>query len=208
MGAHVLAVVGQAEQPPGAAAVDPGNERLADLAAAARARIVAADRDQIEQLEAGLLARFAPGDLGRALARLDHAGDRLEQPGVAVPLEGADPELLDQHDLRALRIVGQNHHRRVALEQLAHQLRPHAAGEQAVAQAIADDLEEAVENDFPLDHLDPRIGHDARARGGAWRGGLVQVNALNAIRVKVSLTPSRVCTRLVTKRPMSVSSSR
>ena len=161
MGLDVLAMLGEPEQPAGVPAVDPADERLADLAAAARARIVAADRDQIEQLEAGLLDRLAPRDLGRALARLDHAGDRLEHPGLVRLLDRADPELLDEHHLPARRIVGQHDRRVAAHQQLARQFRPHAAGEQAVAQPEADHLEEARERHAALEHHDPRT----RARG-------------------------------------------
>ena len=115
--------------------------------------------------------------------------------------KGGDPELLDQDHLIARGIEWQHGDRMAALEHFARQLPAHAAREQPVTQAIPDDLEVAVVRDRPLEHHDPRIGHLADRR-------VFQVNALNAIRVNVSWTPSRVCTRLVTNRPMSALSSR
>ena len=55
MDLDVLALIGEAEDPAGALGIDPADEHLAGLGAAARAREVGAGRDQVEKLEAGLL---------------------------------------------------------------------------------------------------------------------------------------------------------
>jgi hypothetical protein len=105
------------------------------------------------------LESFASGHLGGALALLDDAGHRLEQPRVVDHSERADPELLDQHDLIAPGIERQHGHRMAALEHFAHQFAAHAAREQPVPQSVADDLETALVSDRPLEHHDPRLGH-------------------------------------------------
>ena len=164
----VLAMFGEAEQPAGAAGIDPGDERVAELAAGARARVVAADRHQVLELEPGLLRGLAARDIGWCLAGLDDAGDRLEQPGLARSFEGADPELLDQHHLLAHRIVRQDDCRIAAVVQLAHQHPARPAGEQPVAQAKAEELEEPLEDDGPLLDFDAGVahfGHRGRASG-------------------------------------------
>jgi hypothetical protein len=73
--------------------------------------------------------------------------------------ERADPELLDQHDLIALGIERQHGHGMTALEHFAHQFAAHAAREQPVAQAVANDLEMTVVGEGLLEHHHPRIGH-------------------------------------------------
>ena len=65
-------------------------------------------------------------------ARLDHAGDTLEQPGVPAGSLCTWPELLDQHDLVAQRIDRQHSGNLAPVEHLAHHGRTHAAGMQLV----------------------------------------------------------------------------
>ena len=143
----VLALIDEAVDPAGALGIDPADEHLAGLGAAAGAGEVGAGRDQVQELEAGLLGSLAPGHLGRALAAFDDAGHRLEQPGVVDHAERADPELLDQHHLIARGIERQHGGRMATLEHFTRQLPAHAAREQPVTQAVADDLEVAVVRD-------------------------------------------------------------
>ena len=88
-----------------------------------------------------------------------------------------------------------------ALEHLRISSGPHAAAKSRVTQAVAEDLEMAIVRDGLL---------STASRGSDMEQPALrsQVNALKAMGVNVSCTPSRVWTRLVTNRPISVWSSR
>ena len=138
-----------------------------------------------------------------ALARLDQAGHRLDQPGLARAVDAAGAELLDQDDevLRrdrraARRRPGAAPAARAAAARSSRRRSARGAGEHV-------ELVEAV--------MHPLAGRGSRKRGSAVVAAhrlRPQVKALKVIRVKVSFTPGRVCTSVVTKRPMSTSSSR
>jgi hypothetical protein len=70
-----------------------------------------------------------------------------------------DPELLDENDLAALGVERQHRHSMAALEHFADEFGAHAAGEEPVTQAVADDLEMAVVRDGLRKDRDPRIRH-------------------------------------------------
>ena len=153
----VLALIGAAEDPAGTRRLDPADEHLAGLGAAAGAREIGAGRDQVQEIEARLLGGFAPCHLGRVLAGLDDPGHRLDQPGIVEHPHGPDPELLDENDLAALGIERQHRHSMAALEHLADQFRAHATSKEPVTQAVAEDLEMAIVRDGLLEHREPRI---------------------------------------------------
>ncbi|MOA06292.1 hypothetical protein D3C78_1259230 [compost metagenome] len=138
----------------GITAVAAANEQMDPLVAAARRRQVVADRPQRAEGHPGLLDGLAAGDLFRLLVLVDQAGDQLQQPGIHPGLQRADTELLDQHHLVALRVVGQDANRIVAHEQLTTDHRPHAAGELPVPQVQAIDPIETTEAMLALGDFD------------------------------------------------------
>jgi hypothetical protein len=80
---------------------------------------------------------------------------------------GAGPELADQHDLVADRIVGQHGSGLSALEHLALQDPALAALVEAVAEEVATDAKVTLERHDVLDELDGLIGQDRRRHGKA-----------------------------------------
>ena len=172
MDLDVLALVLQAEDAARTRGLGLADEDVHDLGRAARAHEAGAAFGEVQDFQAGLLERLAARHLVRALAVLDDTGDRLEQPGIAIRLERAGAELLDQHDLVAHRVVGQHGGGMAAREHLAHQLRTEAAREPPVPQPVAHHPKIAVEHHRTIEDLDPWIRH------GGPRSGEDQVNAL------------------------------
>ena len=78
---------------------------------------------------------------------------------------GAGAELADQHDLVALRIVGQHGAGLAALEHFAADDAAHAALVQRVPEEIAADLEVALERDLVADELHRFVGQGRRRHG-------------------------------------------
>ncbi len=150
----VLVLVLHAEQAAGPARVDAGDEEVHDLGVAAGRGKVAAGLDQCRAAQAGFLGQLAARRRRAVLAGVDHAGDRLDLPGVAAADEGRQAELLDQHDLVADRVVGQHHGDLAAHHDLAVQRAGPAAGEAAVAQAEAVDPHPVVVQRGALEDLD------------------------------------------------------
>src|SRR6185369_5920711 len=68
----------------------------------------------------------------------------FDLPGRESGHHCADAELLDQDHGIGARVVGQDRYRMAAFEHLALDFAAPAAGEKAVAEAVADDLEEAL----------------------------------------------------------------
>jgi hypothetical protein len=119
----------------------------------------------------GLLVRLARRHVGRVLARLHHAGDRLHQPGRVGVLERARSELLDEQHGVTARVVGQHRYGLAALAQIAHDLAGPRTVEAAKAQAVGGNRDEAGRDRSTFEDTDV-VGAHGR-----------QVNALNAISV-------------------------
>ena len=114
---------------------------------------------------AGLLDGLAPDELLGQFVVLDDPGDDLPGPGMAPGDIGARPELADQHDLVAQRIVGQHGRRVSALEHLAPEDGALAALVEPVAEEIAADAEVALERHLVVDELDRFVGEGRRGHG-------------------------------------------
>lgn len=75
------------------------------------------DLDQIQNLAAGFLPRFAVGDFFGGFAFFNRSGHNFQQPGPLRLQNRADPELFDDDDFVAVGVVQQHRHAIAAAEQ-------------------------------------------------------------------------------------------
>ncbi len=110
MGADVLGFLGRPAEPRGGVGkVAEGDVGVEVFGLGPGRGVVARDRDQGTEREAGLLPGLAAGRRLGGLEGVDAAGDGLEAPGLGVAAGvGAGAELLDDEDAVADGIVGQD----------------------------------------------------------------------------------------------------
>src|SRR5690554_1864523 len=118
------------------------------LGAAARAVVIVGDMDQVGHCTTGLLHGFTMGQLLRALARINDAGNDFQSPGadtIALGIrENAHAELLHHDHLVAIGVIKQHAGRRVAGEELTLELLTPAPGKQPMGETDGVDAEETT----------------------------------------------------------------
>ena len=148
--------------------IDAAQEDAAGFRTGAGAQQQAVEGNEVEDLHGGFLDRLAPRNLLGRFAFIEHPGHDLPAPGMAAGGKGAGPELADQDDLVADRVVGQHGRGLAALEDLSAELTAHAAPVEALTEEVASQAEVALEGHGAFDEFgfftgQGHRGHDAHS---------------------------------------------